>query len=249
MITMHLLAPGSFNHLHSSHYNHPLTTYLQTMENTPTPTPTPYSRKLEFCTTRDAADQLGVSLRTAQLWVDSGILEAWKTEGGHRRISVASVERLMHAQTPPPSTPHPAAQVAATALGGDRLKILVAEDDNVLMKLYRARIAAWGLPIDVTTASNGYEALVLVGREQPDLMISDLLMPGMDGFQMVRTLTASSFREGMEIVVVTGMDAGEITARGGLPPGVRVLTKPVPFGELKALAETLIARRVALLQG
>jgi excisionase family DNA binding protein len=204
-----------------------------------------YSRNREFCTTREAADRLGVSLRTAQLWVDSGILEAWKTEGGHRRISVASVERLMQSQSPSP-TPSP--QVA-TPIDGGRLKILVAEDDNVLIKLYRACIATWGLPIDVTTASNGYEALVLVGREQPDLMISDLMMPGMDGFQMVRTLTASSFREGMEIVVVTGMDAEEIAARGGLPPGVRILSKPVPFAELKVLAESLIARRAKLLQG
>lgn len=202
-----------------------------------------YSRNREFCTTREAADRLSVSLRTAQLWVDSGILEAWKTEGGHRRISVLSVERLMH--TPSPTIPQPGTSVADSG----RLKILVAEDDNVLIKLYRARIATWGLPVDVTTASNGYEALVLVGREQPDLMISDLLMPGMDGFQMVRTLTASSFREGMEIVVVTGMDAEEISARGGLPPGVRILTKPVPFAELKILAESLIARRAKLLHG
>ena len=151
----------------------------------------------------------------------------------------------MQSQSPSP-TPSP--QVA-TPIGGGRLKILVAEDDNVLIKLYRACIATWGLPIDVTTASNGYEALVLVGREQPDLMISDLMMPGMDGFQMVRTLTASSFREGMEIVVVTGMDAEEIAARGGLPPGVRVLSKPVPFAELKVLAESLITRRAKLLQG
>ena len=53
----------------------------------------------------------------------------------------------------------------------------------------------------------------------------------------------------MEIVVVTGMDEEEIISRGGLPPGVRVLAKPVPFAELKALAESLIARRTELLQG
>lgn len=44
--------------------------------------------------TREASEILGVSLRTVQLWVDSGILEAWKTAGGHRRISRASVEAL-----------------------------------------------------------------------------------------------------------------------------------------------------------
>ena len=48
-----------------------------------------------FCTTREAAQMLGVSLRTAQLWAESGLLEAWKTDGGHRRISRHSVERLL----------------------------------------------------------------------------------------------------------------------------------------------------------
>ncbi|MCX8145879.1 MAG: excisionase family DNA-binding protein [Azovibrio sp.] len=45
--------------------------------------------------TREASELLGVSLRTVQLWVDSGVLQAWKTAGGHRRISKASVDALL----------------------------------------------------------------------------------------------------------------------------------------------------------
>jgi excisionase family DNA binding protein len=199
-------------------------------------------RNREFCTTREAAEQLGVSLRTAQLWVDSGVLEAWKTDGGHRRISVTSVERLLRAETPQPQV------TAAEPLPAvnSRLRILVVEDDNTLLKLYRLRITGWNLPVDVTTASNGYDALVLIGREQPDLMIADLSMPGIDGFQMVRTLTASSFREGMEIAIVTGMDQTDIATHGGLPASVRVFQKPVPFNELKALIDSMLARRAEL---
>lgn len=206
----------------------------------------PHNR--EFCTTREAADQLGVSLRTVQLWVDSGVLEAWKTDGGHRRISVTSVERLLRAEAPQPASQAAVPEIpsASQPLAGSRLRILVVEDDNTLLKLYRLHIAGWNLPVDVTTAANGYDALVLIGREQPDLMIADLSMPGIDGFQMVRTLTASSFREGMEIAVVTGMEPEDIAAHGGLPPAVRIFQKPVPFKELKALIESMIARRAAL---
>jgi excisionase family DNA binding protein len=203
-----------------------------------------FSRSRNYCTTREAADRLGVSLRTAQLWVDSGILEAWKTDGGHRRISLNSVEKLLYEKFPGGTTL--ASPTTRPATSNERLKLLVVEDDNVLLKLYRARIAAWNMPIDVTTASNGYEALMLIGREQPDLMITDLLMPGIDGFKMVRTLLGSSFREGMEIVVVTGMDEAMLEKDGGLPAGVRCLTKPVPFNELKVIAENLLARRAEL---
>lgn len=48
-----------------------------------------------FCTTREAAELLGVSLRTAQLWSDSGLLTAWRTGGGHRRIVRSSIDNLL----------------------------------------------------------------------------------------------------------------------------------------------------------
>lgn len=53
-----------------------------------------------FCTTREAAQLLGVSLRTAQLWVDSGILRAWKTAGGHRRVARDSIDALLRGKAP-----------------------------------------------------------------------------------------------------------------------------------------------------
>lgn len=53
-----------------------------------------------FCTTREAAVLLGVSLRTAQLWVDNGTLQAWKTTGGHRRVLRESVNRLLRGERP-----------------------------------------------------------------------------------------------------------------------------------------------------
>jgi excisionase family DNA binding protein len=198
----------------------------------------------KYCSTREAAKLLGISLRTTQLWVDKGLLEAWKTEGGHRRILVASVERVLRGEHNPPDN---SAIRPADIPEFGRLRLLVVEDDNTLLKLYRLQVANWKLPIDLTTASNGYDALVLVGREQPDLMIADLGLPGLDGFQMVRALVASSYREGMEIAVVTGFEADEIQRQGGLPNDVRVFSKPIPFADLKKLAEDLLARRASVI--
>jgi excisionase family DNA binding protein len=195
--------------------------------------------KENFCTTREAAQLLGISLRTAQLWSENGQLEAWKTEGGHRRISLGSVQRVLTEKQPP-------GLQRQESLG--QLKVLVVEDDNVLLKLYKMRLSAWGLPIEVVTAPNGYEALVLIGRELPDLMITDLKMEGLDGFQMVRTLNTSPFKEGMEIIVVSGLDAAEIERRGGLPAGIPIYPKPVPFDTLRILCQKLLDRRKAALE-
>ena len=176
-------------------------------------------------TTREAAERLGVSLRTVHLWVESGALAAWKTMGGHRRISRDSVERVVREQE------H--ALDADTA--AHRFRILVVEDEESLRQLYELKLDSWDLPLEILTTANGYEALLIIGDKRPDLLVADLSMPAMDGFRMIRTLKSSAEFRDLEIVVVSALDATEIEDRGGLPDGVRVFRKPIPFAELESI--------------
>lgn len=196
----------------------------------------------DVLSTREAAEQLGVALRTVQLWVESGVLPAWKTAGGHRRISRAAVERLIgerRAALSGDTRPAP-----LTTVGEARLRVMVVEDEPELLRLFIMVIAGWDLPVDVTPASDGFEALLRVGQHCPDLLVTDLNMPGMDGFKMIESLRGvGPAYDDMEVVVVTALSEAEIEQRGGLPSQVRVLHKPVPFDELEAL----VRRRVAIL--
>ena len=187
-----------------------------------------------FCTTREAAAMLGVSVRTVQLWVESGLLTAWKTTGGHRRVSRDSVAGLLH-RAPGAGLP--------SAEPGDRFKVLVVEDDVDLLRLYQARLGAWPMAPEVVVANNGIEALVKVGREAPDFLIADLGMAEMDGFRMLFLLKAMPELAGMAIAVVTGLDAEGIRRRGGLPEGIPVLPKPGPFDALLEIARGVQTRR------
>jgi len=191
-----------------------------------------------FCTTSEAAKLLGVSVRTAQLWVESGLLTAWKTTGGHRRISRDSVERLLHKETATPTSFKPATP-------DNNLKVLIVEDDLNLLRLYQARLAQWPMSPKITVASNGIEALVMVGREAPDLLIADLNVPEMNGFHMLRLLKAIPSLASMSIVVVSGLDAKEIIRRGGVPESIPVLPKPIPFNALLDIARDIEARKLA----
>ena len=188
----------------------------------------PITVEKSFCTTREAATLLGVSVGTVQLWVESGLLQAWKTAGGHRRVLRDSVEGLLHKKPAPPPETVPAPR---------RMRVLVVEDDANLLRLYGAQIARWPLATDVTLVDNSINALLHMGRGGPDLLISDLHMPGMDGFGMLKVLHEAPEMAYTKVVVVTGLDADEVKARGGVPPGVEVLAKPIPFARLLSIAQ------------
>lgn len=198
----------------------------------------------DVLSTREAAEQLGVALRTVQLWVESGVLPAWKTAGGHRRISRVAVERLIGERRAALSGEPPSSAPASAA--GVRLQVLVVEDEPELLRLFSMVIAGWDLPIDVTPAANGFEALLRLGQRCPDLLVTDLNMPGMDGFKMIASLRGvGPAYDDMEIVVVTALSEADIERRGGLPANVRVFHKPVPFDELEALVRERVAALTA----
>ena len=110
-----------------------------------------------YLSTREAADRLGVSLRSVQLWVESGALRAWKTAGGHRRIPLASVEQMLAAR----------AANAGTAASPAAFDVLLIEDDPVQVELMRARLATLALPVPAASCDG---ALVAFGiRNVADL--------------------------------------------------------------------------------
>jgi len=184
----------------------------------------------DFCSTREAAELLGVSLRTVQLWVESGVLKAWKTAGGHRRVVRSTVDALLGQRD----------QVLQQATTAAKFRILVVEDESDLRRLYQMTLASWDLPIEVVTASDGFEGLVQIGASRPDMVISDLNMPGMDGFRMIRNLMANPEYQSLNVAVVTALSEADIADRGGLPEGVTVFPKPVPFSKLEALVKDSI---------
>lgn len=194
-----------------------------------------------YCTTREAAQMLGVSLRTAQLWSESGLLEAWKTDGGHRRISRESVERLL--RNPVVEDSSLESSVASARLRP--LSILVVDDEATLCLVYEMTLSRWEMKPHVSTAYDGYEALIRIGLERPDLIVTDLRMPGLDGFRMLKTLQTQTELADTAVVVVTGLSPDEIAAGGGIPEGIPVLPKPIPFPQLHEIAQRVASARGA----
>ena len=190
----------------------------------------------EFISTAQAAKQLGLSLGAVQQMVECGTLAGWKTAGGHRRIRQDSVDALLARARSPGLQPR-----AGSA--NSKVRLLVVEDDRLLQGIYRETFAAWDSPLDVRIIGHGLDALVEVGREPPDLLIADLRIPGIDGFEMIRRLRDNPLSSDIAIVVVSALGPKEIAASGGLPEDITVYRKPIPFHELHGYVQALISIR------
>jgi excisionase family DNA binding protein len=176
-------------------------------------------QKNESLTTSGAAKRLGVSLRTVQLWVESGALPAWKTPGGHRRIPVEAIEKVLANQT--------AAFARPLRIQPGGMEVLLVEDDPFQRELIAGMLKCSVPNLQLRTAEDGFEGLIRVGQRTPDVLIADIAMPGMDGLQMLRSLMARHEFNAVRVVVISGLSAEEIAARGGLPADAAFVAKPV----------------------
>ena len=165
-------------------------------------------------TTAQAAKLLGVSPQTVQKWVDAGYLPAWKTVGGHRRLDADAVERMVASRRTP---------------GNDArgFSMMLVEDDPITATVLEAQLRNLRPDAQLRIFGDGFAALLDAGREAPDVLITDIDLPGLDGLAMIRQLRENPATQRMRIVLVTTHTSEEIARFGELPAGVPLLRKPV----------------------
>ncbi len=119
-------------------------------------------------------------------------------------------------------------------------RLLVVDDEPNLLRAVEAVLRGEGF--EITTARSGREALVAVAQSLPDLIVSDVRMPGMDGFQLARKLRASTHSALVPIIFLTAKDETEDRIEG-FESGVDVyLTKPFEPDELVAVIKNILSR-------
>jgi excisionase family DNA binding protein len=190
----------------------------------------------DHCGTFAAARLLGLSVGTVQALVEQGELSAWKTPGGHRRIYLESIERylLRHGKRAPALPPTPA---------GGELSVMVVEDDAVTLTLIQAAFEKWQLPVACVYMNSGVKALLEIGHLRPQVLITDLMMPGVDGFDLLATLDRDPAYAALLVVAITSLSADDIERKGGLPARVQVLPKPLNLHWLHGYISALVGQR------
>ncbi|NDD02531.1 MAG: helix-turn-helix domain-containing protein, partial [Betaproteobacteria bacterium] len=123
------------------------------------------------CGTSKAAELLQLSVGTVQSLVDKNILNAWVTEGGHRRISLESIHNYQVQQQKLP---------ALERLINDRLRVMVVDDDDVTRHMLQDTCLAVHAQIDCSAWASAIEALLQLPLFKPHILFLDLLMPQVD---------------------------------------------------------------------
>lgn len=83
-------------------------------------------------------------------------------------------------------------------------KIIIVEDDEMLSDIYQIKFAKSGF--EVLIAVNGKEALEIAKKEKVDIVLSDLKMPEMDGFEMTKKLRSKSYDQSIKLVIFTNLE-------------------------------------------
>lgn len=183
--------------------------------------------------TMEVAKLLGMAVRSVQLMVDRGELSAWKTPGGHRRISRASVEAWMAGRGHTPA----AKSAGASPAAGSKQKVLLIEDSVHYQNLVALLIGQQFPQVELQMAPDGIVGLAMYGQLQPQLLIVDILLPGIDGATLITSLRSQPQFAQSKLIVVTSLDEEQRKPYAFALGGVPVVHKPRLVMDLPPLLE------------
>ena len=180
-------------------------------------------------TVNQVSELLQVSPQTIVNWVEAGRLEAYKTPGGHRRIKKSDLEEFVRKHNMPlfglPSD--------LDEEGKRMKKIIVVDDDRVIVETLTAGLEEDPHEYEVITAADGFEAGLQVSHFNPDLLILDIMMPDIDGYEVCRKLKSSEATRHIKIIVLSGYLDEENYRKMREYGADLCFSKPLPLERLK----------------
>lgn len=181
-------------------------------------------KRKPYLTPNEAASMLMVSPITVRQWASKGLLKAELTLGGHRRFLWHEIERF--------ARENGLSLQRAEAAGVSRVLVIDA-DPEVARAL---GVFAQGLPgLRLEAAADGFDAGIRIPQFNPDLVLVDLGLQGIDGFEICRRLKADAVTRGIRLVALAAAPTPELTARALACGAERCLTKPLDVNALREL--------------
>ncbi len=175
------------------------------------------SKQKTHLTPNEVAELLMVNPVTVRQWAARGLLRSLTTPGGHRRFLLSDVEEFARSRGTAPGSRR----------SGRPDRVLIVDDDLHLSRLMQELIHQRDANVVTEIAHDGFEAGVKVESFRPHAMVLDLMMPGMDGFEVCRRLRARPTLNHIRIVAVTGFASKENVDRILAAGADACLEKPI----------------------
>jgi len=179
-----------------------------------------------YLTTKDVALYLMVSVAAVRRWAVSGQLKAHTTPGGHRRF--LSDDVIAFAQQK--GVTHP-----SVVTQNKKLKVLIVEDDIQFAVYLSELLSCYSDNVETCLASTGFEAGSKIHEFKPNIILLDLKLPGLNGFQVCADLKSRPECDDLRIISMTGY-ATEDNIKRIIQAGAEAcLEKPINTNDLFAL--------------
>lgn len=177
-----------------------------------------------YYTTFKISQMCGVNPTTVQNWVKGKKLKAFQTPGGHRRVQREDLIAFLNKF----GMPIPA------ELAEDPPLVLIVDDEADILDMIEDLVRSGDASVEVAKAQSGVEALLMIGERKPELLILDLKMPGMNGYEVCQKLKSSPGTQNIRIVAISG-DHDTTVKERILETGADLFfTKPIDVVEFRA---------------
>src|SRR5437667_12880982 len=177
-------------------------------------------------TTHEVSRLLQVNPRSVINWIDQSRLPSYRTPGGHRRIRREDLLAFLRKH----QIPTPASLVEG------KFSVLIVDDEEEIVNIVKAYFERQG-GYEVASASDGITALIEVGRVKPDLLILDIMIPGVDGIEVCRRIKADSTNK-TSIIAISGTSENEKKVRQAGADAF--MPKPIDMERLHMEAKRLL---------
>lgn len=172
---------------------------------------------------------------TVQRWIHAEKLKAHSLPGGHYRVRVADLRDFFV------SNGMPVPDLLKTKSQRASPRILIVDDSENDRLLLRTALQSQDVDIDIKESADGMDALLKIGDWKPALVVLDIMMPGMDGFEFIRKLSENSLSKGILILIVSGVSKDKVHKQLDGYPIAGFIGKPVDIEVVRSVVKELLA--------
>jgi excisionase family DNA binding protein len=178
----------------------------------------------EIFTVFQASKHCNVSPKTIINWIEAGHIEAYKTVGGHRRIKKSDMEDFMRKQ----GIPIPEEEITT-----ERKRILIVDDDPIIVETLVQALEEEEYDYEIISASDGFEAGLQVNHFRPHLLILDIMMPDIKGYDVCKKIKTNEETKHTKILVLSAYLDDEKFKKMKEYGADLCFSKPLPLPQLK----------------